>query len=463
MKIKPPVEKNKEYIIDINDIGSDGQGIGKFEGFAVFVPETVVGEKIKAKILKVNKSLAYGKVAEILRPSPNRIEPVCSAAGKCGGCSLQHIDYKAQLEFKTKRVRDTLERIGGFKEINVLPTVGMDNPYNYRNKAQFPVSEGKDGVKIGFYSKRSHNVINCEKCYIQHNINDVIIKIVRDFINKYNISVYDEKSHKGIIRHILTRVGFTTGEIMVCLVINGVEVPQIDKLVKKLIAVEGMKSIVLNINREKTNVILGKNTKTVWGQSYITDYIGGVKFNISPLSFFQVNPVQTKAIYEKAVQLAGLTGNENVLDIYCGIGTISLFMAKHAKKVVGIEIIPEAIADAKNNAKMNGIENAEFLVGSAEDITPELHRVGFKPDVLVVDPPRKGCDKEVLNTIVEMAPQKVVYISCEPSTFARDLKFLVQNGYALGDVQPFDQFCHSTHVETVTLMTYCGDNTKNED
>ena len=448
-----PVEKNKDYFMEITDIGNEGEGIGKIDGFTVFVKDALPSEKIKVRITKVNKSFAFGRLMEIIEPSKHRVEPKCPVYKRCGGCSLQHLSYDEQLKFKTKKVKDVLERIGGFENADVNDAIGMENPFHYRNKAQFPVREGKNGVEIGFYAPRSHNVIDIESCLIQHPLNDKIIRLIREFIKEENISVYNETTGKGLIRHIVTRIGYVTKEVLICIVINGKSIPKKERLIKKLSEVEGLKGIVLNINTKNTNVILSRETKVLWGQGFITDYIGDVKFEISINSFYQVNPVQTKVLYSKALELAGLTGNENVFDIYCGIGTISLFLAKKAKKVIGVEIVEQAIEDAKRNAKINGITNAEFIAGSAEEVIPKLYEEGITADVVVVDPPRKGCDEAVLDTIIKMQPKRVVYVSCDPSTFARDLKVLCSNGYEKGTAQPVDQFCHSGHVETVCLLS----------
>ena len=448
-----PVEKNKDYFMEITDIGNEGEGIGKIDGFTVFVKDALPSEKIKVRITKVNKSFAFGRLMEIIEPSKHRVEPKCPVYKRCGGCSLQHLSYDEQLKFKTKKVKDVLERIGGFENADVNDAIGMENPFHYRNKAQFPVREGKNGVEIGFYAPRSHNVIDIESCLIQHPLNDKIIRLIREFIREENVSVYNETTGKGLIRHIVTRIGYVTKEVLICIVINGKSIPKKERLIKKLSEVEGLKGIVLNINTKNTNVILSRETKVLWGQGFITDYIGDVKFEISINSFYQVNPVQTKVLYSKALELAGLTGNENVFDIYCGIGTISLFLAKKAKKVIGVEIVEQAIEDAKRNAKINGITNAEFIAGSAEEVIPKLYEEGITADVVVVDPPRKGCDEAVLDTIIKMQPKRVVYVSCDPSTFARDLKVLCSNGYEKGTAQPVDQFCHSGHVETVVLLS----------
>ncbi|MCI1959869.1 MAG: 23S rRNA (uracil(1939)-C(5))-methyltransferase RlmD [Clostridia bacterium] len=448
-----PVEKNKDYFIEINDIGNDGEGIGKINEFTVFVKNVLPGEKVKIKILKVKKHFAYGKVLEILTYSKNRIEPLCQVAKRCGGCTLQHLRYSAQIDFKTKKVYDALTRIGKFNNPDVKKCIGMENPYNYRNKAQYPVGEYKDGLRIGFYAGRSHEIIDNNNCIIQHKANSKIIEIIRNFIQTENISAYNEETGNGLIRHVMTRIGFYTDEILVCIVINAKRLPKEEKLIENLRKIDGLRGIILNINTEKTNVILGRKNIVIWGRDYITDYIGDVKFNISVRSFYQVNPVQTKVLYETALNYAELNGNENVLDLYCGIGTISLFLAQKAKKVIGVEIVPQAIEDAKKNAQINNIQNAEFICGASEEVVPEIYKKGFKADVIVVDPPRKGCDIEVINTILKMKPKKVVYVSCDPATLSRDLKILCEDSYTISKIQPVDQFCFSTHVETVVLMS----------
>lgn len=457
-----PVEKNKEYLMTIDDIGNDGEGIGKIDGFTVFVKDALPKEKIEVLITKVRKNFAYGRLMKIIEVSENRVEPVCKSYKRCGGCNIQHLSYNEQLNFKTKKVRDALERIGGFVGVAVKDTIGMENPYNYRNKAQFPVGQSKGKTEIGFYSPRSHNIVDIESCCIQNKANDRIIKIIRQFMEEENIPAYDEITGKGLIRHILTKVGFVTGEKLVCIVVNGNSIPNKEKLIDRLKTIDGLTGIVLNINKQNTNVILGKENKVLWGREYIVDYIDGIKFEISVHSFFQVNPVQTRVLYGKALELAGLTGSENVLDIYCGIGTISLFLAQKAKKVIGVEIVEQAIKDAKRNAEINGIKNAEFIAGPAEKVIPEIYDSGFVADTVVVDPPRKGCDIAVLNTIINMAPNRLVYVSCDPSTMARDVKILCENGFVINEVQPVDQFCHTTHVESVIMMTYCGKEAKNE-
>ena len=454
MKNIAPVIKNEYYDMIIDDIGSAGEGIGKINGFTVFVEGALPGDKIRTKIVKVKKNYAFGKLISIEKKSEDRVEAECAYAGRCGGCQLQHMSYEAQLRYKTKKVRDCLERIGGLADIAVFQTIGMDKPLYYRNKAQFPVGEENGSIVCGFYAQRSHHIVNLDTCMIQQRINEDIIRVVKEYMEENHIAPYDEKEHKGLVRHILTRVAFATKEIMVCIIINGKSLPRQEKLVLKLTQIPHITSIVLNSNRERTNVILGSSTKTIWGKGYITDYIGETKFEISPLSFFQVNPVQTKVLYEKAVEAAGLSGKERVLDIYCGIGTISLFFARKAACIYGVEVIPEAIEDAKRNAVLNHIDNVEFRVGAAEEVIPRLwEEEGFHADIIVVDPPRKGCDEKVLHTIVSMMPEKVVYVSCEPSTLARDLKYLCQGGYEVKSVQPVDQFPMTVSVETVVLLS----------
>ena len=452
------LEKNNDYEIEIKDMGSEGEGIGHIDGIAVFVKNGVIGDTLKVKITKVKKNYAYGRVVEVITASPFRVVPKCPVASPCGGCSIQHISYEKQLDYKWNKVKNCLERIGGIENADKLmePIYGMEDPYHYRNKAQFPIAREASGrVNIGFYAGRTHQIVDTDTCYIQDAINDVLIKKVREFIEKYDIGTYDENTHQGLIRHILTRVGFTTKEIMVCLVINGRELPYANELVESLREVPGMTSISININRDKTNKILGEYCTTLWGQDYITDYIGDVKYQISPLSFYQVNPKQTKVLYDKALEYADLKGNEIVWDMYCGIGTISLFLAKKAKMVYGVEVVPEAIEDAKINAQINNIENVEFFVGRAEKVVPEQYESDMenkKASVVVVDPPRKGCDGELLKTLVEMSPERIVYVSCDPGTLARDVKILGEGGYQVKKVAVVDQFGHSGHVETVVLL-----------
>ena len=419
-------KKNDMLTVYIEDMGHEGEGIGKVDGYTVFVKDAVIGDTVQAKIMKTKKNYGYARLMEIIESSPDRTEPLCPYARQCGGCQIQALSYEKQLEYKNNKIRNNLIRIGGFseEELHMEPIIGMEVPFYYRNKAQFPVGTDKEGNLVtGFYAGRTHTIINNRKCYLGVDVNEQILNIVLDYMKKYNVSAYDETTHKGLVRHVLIRYGFQSKEIMVCLVVNGNRLPAADALVSELCTIEGMTSISMNINKEKTNVILGREVKTLWGQSYITDKIGNVSYQISPLSFYQVNPVQTEKLYGKALEFAGLEGNETVWDLYCGIGTISLFLAQKAKQVYGVEIVPAAIEDAKRNAALNGFTNAEFFVGKAEEVLPEKYeKEGIYADVIVVDPPRKGCEESVLDTMVKMQPKRIVYVSCDSATLARDLK-----------------------------------------
>ena len=452
--MKENFKKNDLVTLEITDLGSSGEGIGKVDGYTLFVKDALIGDVIEAKIIKTKKNYGYGRLMTILTPSPARVEARCPQARACGGCQIQPLDYAKQLEYKENKVKELLDRVGKVSDYVMEPIIGMEDPWYYRNKAQFPVGTSKEGeIVTGFYAGRTHSIVPVQECFIQHPLNEQLMAIVRQWMNEFNVTAYDETKQTGLVRHIFTRIGKYTGEVMVCLVINGKKIPKPEVLIERLKAVEGMTSICLNINRENTNVILGKTIKCLWGQDYITDKIGDIAYRISPLSFFQVNPIQTQKLYGTALEYAELTGNETVWDLYCGIGTISLFLGKAAKKVCGVEIVPEAIADAKENAKLNGIENADFFVGKAEDVLPEQYdKYGVYADVIVVDPPRKGCDEKLLQCMVEMAPKRIVYVSCDPATLARDLNFLEANGYKVKKVRCTDMFPHSTHVETVCLL-----------
>jgi 23S rRNA (uracil1939-C5)-methyltransferase len=456
------VKKNDQVIINIEDIGTNGEGIGKFEGYTLFVNNTIIGDKALVKVMKAGKTYGYARLVELIEPSDFRVKPRCPIADKCGGCQIMHMDYAKQLEYKEDKVRSSLERIGGFTDIPMEPICGMEEPYYYRNKSQYPVGRNKEGkVIIGFYAGRTHSIIDTEHCYIGAQVNTPIIEFMRTFIEDYNIEPYNEEKHTGLLRHILIRVGYKTGEVMVCLVINGKDIPHKKELIEGLVKIPGMKSVCLNINTSKSNVILGDRIIGLWGEPYITDYIGSIKYRISPLSFFQVNPIQTEKLYNIALDYADLDGDELVWDLYCGIGTISLFLAQKAKKVYGVEIIPQAIEDARTNAKLNAIENVEFYVGAAEDVLPQKHKEdNVDADVIVVDPPRKGCDQSLLDTILSIAPEKIVYVSCDPATLARDLKYLCESKYEIKRVRPVDQFGHSVHVETVCLLCRIKDKKK---
>ena len=446
------IEKNKIYEVDIVDMGSEGEGIGKINDFTVFVPGAVKGDKVEMLLIKLKKNYGYGKIINIITSSQYRAEPVCLVSSKCGGCQVQHLDYTSQLEWKKKKVKDCITRIGGIKDVIVNNTIGMDEPYFYRNKAQYPIRKIDGVVKTGFFAPRSHRQIPIENCYIQDKVQSKILEIVIRFLQNNNISIYDEETHKGLVRHLVIRTGYYTKEVMVCLVINGKELPKSNKLIDMIKSEVDVTSIVLNHNTNKDNTILGRTCTLLDGKETITDYIGSLKFEISPLSFFQINPVQTKVLYQKALEFAGLTGNETVWDAYCGIGTISLFLAQDAKKVMGVEIVPEAIENAKKNAEKNGVDNAEFYVGKSEEVITKMYEEGVKANVVVVDPPRKGCEEVLLETFVNMGVEKIVYVSCDPATLGRDLGYLCRNGYKVEEVQPVDMFPHTTHVETVVKL-----------
>ena len=449
------LSKNKEYIVDIVDIGQGGVGIGKYEGFTVFVDGGLVQDKIKVKITKSKKNYAVGDIVEIIEKSPFRVARKCSEnLRQCGGCQIQELDYQKQLDIKTNEVKQVISRIGKLDDVVIRDTLGMEHPFRYRNKAQFPIQKKDNMPVIGFYKKKSHDLISTDECIIQHEVNDKIIKIIKTYIRAYNVSIYDEKTHKGLLRHLVTKVGFTTGEVMIVLVANGKKLPYLKELASVLKEnIPGFKTLVVNVNTQKTNVILGKENIVAYGDGMIRDYIGELVFEISPLSFFQVNPLQTEVLYNKALEYANLGENDIVFDIYCGIGTISLFLAQKAKKVYGIEIVEDAIKDAKRNAKINNMDNVEFYVGKAEEVVPKMYQEGKRANVVVVDPPRKGCDEKVLDTIVSMEPDRVVYVSCNPSTLARDLAYLNERGYKCHEIQPVDMFPHSVHVENVAWLS----------
>ena len=448
------LSKDKMYIVEIVDIGQGGVGIGKFEGFTVFVDGGLIKDKIKVKITKSKKNYAVGEIVEIIEASPYRVERKCSnELRNCGGCQIQELDYKEQLNVKTNEVKQVISRIGKLEDVVIHPALGMEEPFRYRNKAQFPIQRVDGTPVIGFYKKKSHDIIPTDQCIIQHDVNDKIIKIIKTYIRAYKVSIYDEKTHTGVLRHLVTKVGFTTKEVMVVLVANGRKLPYLNELASVLKEnIPGFKTLVVNVNRERTNVILGNENRIVYGDGKINDNIGDLVFEISPLSFFQVNPVQTEVLYNKALEYANLGENDTVFDIYCGIGTISLFLAQKAKKVYGIEIVEEAIKDAKRNAQINNLDNVEFYVGKAEEVVPKMYKQGKRANVVVVDPPRKGCDEKVLDTIISMQPDRVVYVSCNPSTLARDLNYLDERGYKCLEVQPVDMFPHSVHIENVALI-----------
>lgn len=502
---KMNIAKNDVVITVIEDMSENGEGIGKVDGYTLFVKDAIVGDRAEVKVVKAKKSYGYARLVKLLAPSPDRVAPVCPAAAPCGGCQLQAMSYEAQLQFKENKVKNHLERIGGFTDAQVLPVIGMAEPFHYRNKAQFPVTRDKEGnIRMGFYAGRTHSVIETPHCYIGHPVNDEILALVKKYMEQEQVQPYDETRHSGLVRHVLIRRAAATGQIMVCLVINGKKLPAADRLVGLLLEVEGMTTIGFNVNRERTNVILGEKTVILHGPGYITDRIGELSFRISPRSFFQVNPVQTKKLYEKVLEFAGLKGEETVWDLYCGIGTISLFLARKAKQVYGVEIVPQAIENARENAKLNKIGNAAFFAGKAEEVLPKWYerqtgkeendgyimggrrtdKSGTKAlsdsyggqdqgkdenmagnahkckagrehvDVIVVDPPRKGCAQSLLDTIVRMRPKRLVYVSCNSATLARDLKYLCREGFVLERVQPVDMFAMTVGVECVVLLSH---------
>jgi 23S rRNA (uracil1939-C5)-methyltransferase len=454
--------KNECIPLTITDLGAEGEGIGRYQGFTLFVKDAVVGDELIVKVLKTKKTYGYARIESIVTPSTFRVTPKCELATRCGGCQIQQLDYQKQLEYKQQKVKNCIERIGGITEYEMEPILGMEDPYFYRNKSQYPVGYNKEGeIVMGFYAGRTHSIIDTNRCYIGDKSNERILEIIRSFLTKEKISIYQEETHKGLLRHILIRVGFTSRQVMVCFVLNGTKIPKQEELTNQLLAYNKeqdgyqITSICYNVNQEKTNVILGNRVIPVYGEPSIIDQIGTIKYQISPLSFYQVNPVQTKKLYELALDYADLHGEEIVWDLYCGIGTISLFLAQRAKKVYGVEIIPQAIDDAKRNAALNQITNAEFFVGAAEEVLPAKYKESngaMKADVIVVDPPRKGCELSLLETVIQMEPKRIVYVSCDPATLARDLKYLVEQGYELTKVRAVDQFPHSVHVETVVLL-----------
>ena len=482
-------KKNDRFQVRIEDFSDTGEGIGKTDGFTWFVKDAVIGDLVEASVMKTKKNYGFARMQKILQPSPARVEPSCPVARQCGGCQLLAMRYEEQLKFKENKVFNNLVRIGGLADlvrVNAAgealdgktadpgngalfyPIIGMEHPWRYRNKSQFPFGKNREGnIITGFYAGRTHTIIESEDCLLGIEENKHILACIRQYMKEYQIAPYDENSHTGLVRHVLVRKGFRTGELMVCLVVNGTAaaLKHREVLVERLIGLFGeqgtsgitnsrMASISCSVNTEKTNVIMGKEIVDFYGPGYITDYIGNVQYRISPLSFYQVNPVQTEHLYGTALQYAGLTGNETVWDLYCGIGTISLFLAQKAKQVYGVEIVPQAIDDARANAALNGMTNVEFFVGKAEEILPEQYEKNHVyADVIVVDPPRKGCDTVCLDTIVKMGPEKVVYVSCDPATLARDVKYLGERGYGVKKVRCVDMFCGGIHVESIVLLS----------
>ena len=446
-----PIEKNKEYILDIIDITATGEGVGKVNGFTVFVDGAIPEDNVKVAIMIVKKNYAIGKIIDLIKPSQHRVNSPCDFFAGCGGCQTQNIDYEYQLQLKEKIVKDALERIGGLdlSKVKIHPVIGMKEPFHYRNKAQYKIH--KKG--LGFYEKKSHNVVPLANCIIQSEQSSRTIQYLNQFIVENKIPIYNENTHKGILRGIVERVSYYSDEIMLIIVINDKKFKWSKELIDFIKEnLPNVKSLYLNINTKKTNVVLSKENKLIYGKEKIVDSIGDLKYEISPLSFFQVNPIQTKILYDKVVEFAEITGKETVFDLYCGIGTISLYLAQKAKMVYGVEIVPEAIADANKNKELNKIENAEFIVGKSEEEMPALVEKGVQANVIVVDPPRKGCDEKLLESIIHMSPKRVVYVSCNPATLGRDLKILSEGGYKVKEVQPVDMFPHSMHVECIALI-----------
>ncbi|WP_042141986.1 23S rRNA (uracil(1939)-C(5))-methyltransferase RlmD [Paucisalibacillus sp. EB02] len=453
-KQSAPVKKNETVTIRFEDLTHEGNGVGKINGYPLFVPYGLPGEEATVKVVKVNKNFGFGKLLEVKNPSPERVEPPCDVFYKCGGCQIQHMSYNLQLSMKQQQVKNVMRKVAHLEHVPVHPTIGMEDPWRYRNKVAIPVGE-KDGELItGFYQMRSHHIIeDMDTCVVQEDLNDRMVEAVRRIASRIGIEAYDEKSHSGVLRHIMVRTGRETKETMIVLITRTKELPHAKDLIRELTETyPNVKSIIHNINSAKTNVILGDKTNVLWGQEYIYDSIGSIRFAISAKSFYQVNPTQTKQLYEKALEYAAIGENDTVIDAYCGIGTISLFLAQKAKKVYGVEIVPEAIEDARVNAKLNGMTNVEFEVGTAEEVMPKWKESGLRPDVIVVDPPRKGCDEGLLNAMVEMGPKRIVYVSCNPSTLARDLRILEDGGYETKEVQPVDMFPQSMHIECVTWL-----------
>ncbi len=447
------IKPGQKLLLDIQDLAHEGQGVGKIDGLVIFVEGALKGETVLAEIHKVAKKYAIAKTLSVVKRSPDRIEPECANALLCGGCMLQHLSYKGQLQFKTQKVKDSLQRIGHI-DTKVLDTIGMTVPRQYRNKAQYPIGKQNGHSVMGFYEKGSHIIVPMTDCMIQHPSSAKAARIIKQWLDRFHISIYNEEKHEGLVRHLVTKISFATGEMMIVLVINGRNIPHSKELIGMLRnRLPEFKSLMLNVNTAKTNIIMGKQNINLFGSPYIHDYIGNVKFALSPQTFFQVNPVQVKVLYDKVLEFARLSRQETVIDTYCGIGTISLFISHKARKVFGIELVPQSVRDARHNAKINGIQNVEFLEGASEDVMPQLLEKGIKADVIIMDPPRRGCDQKFLNAVSKMNPERIIYVSCNPATLARDLRFLSDLGFKANTVQPVDMFPYTGHVECVVLMS----------
>ncbi|MBP1970407.1 23S rRNA (uracil1939-C5)-methyltransferase [Virgibacillus natechei] len=453
-KQSAPVKKNETITLSFEDLTHEGNGVGKIDGYPLFVPYGLPGEEAQVKVIKVNKNFGFGKLLEVKNPSPERVEPPCDVFYKCGGCQIQHMSYDLQLDMKQNQVKSVMRKIAHLDHVPVHSTIGMEDPWRYRNKVQIPVGE-KDGELItGFYQKRSHAIIeDQDTCVVQDEVNDRMVEAVRRIASRLGIRAYDEKGHRGVLRHIMVRTGRETNDTMIVLITRTEKLPHKEQLIKEITETyPHVKSIMHNVNNKQTNVIFGQEIKRLWGEDYIYDTIGDIRFAISAKSFYQVNPPQTKILYDKALEYAKIDSNDTVIDAYCGIGSISLFLAQKAKKVYGVEVVPEAINDAKMNAELNDITNAEFHVGEAEKVMPKWKAQGLNPDVIVVDPPRKGCDEELLKAMTDMQPKRIVYVSCNPSTLARDLRILEDGGYETQEVQPVDMFPQTNHVECISQL-----------
>lgn len=450
-----PIEKNKEYIIEVESVSSDGNGVAHIDGYAVFVPNSVPGDVLKILAVKVKTNYGYGKITEIIKPSADRTDSRCEVFQKCGGCNFMHISYPEQLEIKKGFVADAISRLGGFKDVEVSEIIGMDEPFRYRNKMVFPFGKNKDGdIIFGFFRERSHDIIPLSDCMLGNKIYFEILSEVKSYMKKYGVEPYNEARHTGVVRRVFIRESYHTGEIMVVVSANADTLPESDKLIGNLRKIsDKIVSIVLNIHTKKNNLVLGEKNTLLFGKPVISDSICGLEYEISPHSFFQINPVQTEKLYKKAIEYADIDTEDTVLDVYCGIGTISLYAAQYAKKVVGVEIVPQAIENAKENALRNNVANAEFYAADAQELVPKLINDGVKPDVVILDPPRKGSDEDTLSAVASANPKRIVYVSCNPATLARDMKFLAQLGYKPEKVSAVDMFPQTCHVESVVLMS----------
>ena len=447
------LKKNDIITLTITDLTAEAMGVGRYEGMAVFVPLSAVGDQLRVRIVKVQKTLCYGIIEEILSPSPARTEPLCPVYGKCGGCSLRHISYEEECRHKQHLVYENMQRIGGIS-VPETPFVPSPREARYRNKAQFPLVQTPDGVRAGFYASRSHRVIPCEDCLLQPEIFSEIVHFLEKFIDRFHIPVYEEATGKGLVRHLYLRRGEVSGEVMLCLVINGSEFPHCGQFVNAVTArFPEISSIILNINREKTNVVLGRKNRLLYGKDHISDTLCGVKFDLSPMTFYQVNHDGAEQLYRIAGEFAALQPEDILLDLYCGAGTIGLSLAHQVKEVIGVEIVPDAVKNAAENARKNGIENARFFCGDAAAAAEQLAHEGIRPTVILIDPPRKGCSPELLDTIAGMAPDRLVYVSCNSATLARDAALLLQKGYQIRRLQAVDMFPRTAHVETVVLLS----------